>query len=506
MYHLDDKDVDRISRNAAENYKAPGEPMWEALRQTLEKEMPHEKEKKRRGLFLFFLLAGVLVAGSLLWFSVHKKAPVELATNKKINGSREVEKKNSSATVSSLKDNKSSSAVKDNKPGSGGSAFKNSSTEKVAAIKSSSEPEATVAKKDKILKPLNGNTAIASEDIQGNKIMEGNNRLVSRNNVNPQSVTAAFNLGKKQSTGSLPFNNNSSNSSKGNKQKDKNNSIVKEIDNKSLDEEVTDHKSNKLDTEVAADKSTVPVTTDIVADNNKPIAVDNADSAVKKTSDPEPEKKDIAKAADKKKKPASKVEKAFTLGITAGFDYTTVRFTYGDNAGYNLGITAGYQFTKNWSVNTGLIYTKKNYKLAGKDYFPPASYWTSYVDLQTVDGFCNMWEWPLLARYSFNSRNSGRFFVSTGLSSYFMKSQKYNYNYKTAAGPGNNSWTNDTDYNHYFSIIHLSAGFEKQFGKHLNWQIEPYAKLPIHGVGFGNIKMSSFGINFSVQYRQPVKR
>ncbi len=209
-----------------------------------------------------------------------------------------------------------------------------------------------------------------------------------------------------------------------------------------------------------------------------------------------------------KKKPASKIEKAFNIGIIAGIDYTTVRFKYGDHAGFNLGIMTGYQFSKNWSVYTGAIYTRKNYKLSGKDYNPPNSYWTSYVDLQTVDGYCNMWEVPLLARYTFNSTSNTRFFASTGLSSYFMKKQQYNYNYKTvpAGTQGTSSWTNNTDYNHLFSILHFSAGFEKQVGKHLNWQVEPYAKLPLHGLGFGDIKMSSFGINFSIQYRQPVKR
>jgi hypothetical protein len=75
-----------------------------------------------------------------------------------------------------------------------------------------------------------------------------------------------------------------------------------------------------------------------------------------------------------------------------------------------------------------------------------------------------------------------------------------------AGMPGTSSWTNNADYNHLFSILHFSAGVEKQIGKHLNWQVEPYAKLPLHGLGFGGIKLSSFGINFSIQYRQPVKR
>ena len=49
MYKPDDKDIDRLSRDAAEHYRAPAEPSWDALQQVLDKELPQEKEKKRRG-------------------------------------------------------------------------------------------------------------------------------------------------------------------------------------------------------------------------------------------------------------------------------------------------------------------------------------------------------------------------------------------------------------------------------------------------------------------------
>ena len=66
MYNPDDKDIDRLSREAAEHYHAPGTPSWETLRQTLDKELPQEKEKKRRGFLFFFLLfAGLSLAGNL---------------------------------------------------------------------------------------------------------------------------------------------------------------------------------------------------------------------------------------------------------------------------------------------------------------------------------------------------------------------------------------------------------------------------------------------------------
>ena len=71
MYQPDEKDIDRLSREAAEHYHAPGKPGWDALQQILDKELPEEEEKKRRGFFFFFLLLGVSLAGSGLWYGIH---------------------------------------------------------------------------------------------------------------------------------------------------------------------------------------------------------------------------------------------------------------------------------------------------------------------------------------------------------------------------------------------------------------------------------------------------
>ena len=45
MYKPDD-DIDDLSRNAAEHYKAPGAPSWDALEKVLDVELPKEEEKK----------------------------------------------------------------------------------------------------------------------------------------------------------------------------------------------------------------------------------------------------------------------------------------------------------------------------------------------------------------------------------------------------------------------------------------------------------------------------
>lgn len=203
-----------------------------------------------------------------------------------------------------------------------------------------------------------------------------------------------------------------------------------------------------------------------------------------------------------KKKNANR---GFFVGLTGGFDASTVNYTYASNAGYNIGGSLGYRFNKNWSVQTGAIYTRKNYKLKGEDFHAPKGSWISYYNIETVDGFCKMWDIPVIATYHFTGNENGNKFISVGTSSYFMKNENYNYLYYY----NNQQYTRSSNYNstdqHLFALLHLSAGIEKPIGKSFAAIIEPYAKIPFAGVGFGSIQLSSFGLNFSVQYRQPKK-
>ncbi len=200
-------------------------------------------------------------------------------------------------------------------------------------------------------------------------------------------------------------------------------------------------------------------------------------------------------------KPKSK--KGFFIGITGGFDESTVKYSYASNSGYNLGGELGYRINDRWSIQTGAIYTQKKYKLNGADFHPPKGSWVSYLNIETVEGYCKMWDIPIMATYHFKGNENGNGFVSLGTSSYFMKNENYDYliNYNNQAYTRNSNY-NSTD-QHLFALLHISAGIEKPIGKNITTIIEPYAKLPLSGVGFGNIQLSSFGLNFSVQYRQP---
>src|SRR5205823_11677399 len=166
----------------------------------------------------------------------------------------------------------------------------------------------------------------------------------------------------------------------------------------------------------------------------------------------------------------------------------------------NLGIEAEYSLSKRFSVQTGLLYTTKNYKLRGQDYHPPKGYWTNYVKLEDVTGTCKMWDIPVNIRYNAMIKKSSRIFVTTGLSSYLMKKKHYTYNYYYNGIPTTRRRAYDSGDMYWFSVLNISAGFEKTLSGKFSVQLEPFFKQPLTGVGFGSISLSTAGLYISLRY------
>ncbi len=541
MYKPDEKDIDRLSREAAEQYHAPGKPAWNALQQILDKELPQEEERKRRGFFFFFfLLLGLSLTGSVLWYGI------QVTKNKQHRAATAIKDKSTEAAISNR-----ATAVQALPPAapnhaaaqpSGSNAEKNGHTKNtdIIAGNNADGQDATAPLIDKTVGNTLNKTAPATQQISSvaQPVITTGNGVAAAAVLKSAHHTPANSHKKINGTVIISDRTLAAGSrktpGKNNWYKTTGNHYIPVTDNrfKAAKHGPKGKKTSQSfsNTEAAGDEITgsriaagskAGVSTKTTATqpgegaativSDPPLAADTAADKFTATHDASTvkaiavnEKNDSAKTEQNKK--TQKNNKAILIGLVGGLDISTVKFTHGDNAGYNLGLMTGYQFNRHWSAYTGIVYTKKNYKLDGSDYHPPTHYWTQYVKLQTVEGWCRMWELPVQIRYTFNPGTKSAYFVSTGLSSYFMKKQQYNYSYKNNMNQQlSAAWSNDSSFRHVFSILHLSAGFEKKLGRHMNWQIEPYAKIPLGGVGFGNIRLSSFGVNFSVQYRQRIR-
>jgi len=216
----------------------------------------------------------------------------------------------------------------------------------------------------------------------------------------------------------------------------------------------------------------------------------------------EPKKEQPAPPVAKKENKTPSVSKnRWEFGLAVAPDVSTVKFTHSQDPGSNIGLTIGYNISRRFQIQTGVFYTSKNYKSYGKDYHPPKGYWTDYVKLETVTGECNMWDVPVNLRYNIVPRQSSNFFASAGLSSYFMKKEDYDFFYYYNGNPVNRFRSYYTDTKHWFAVMNLSLGYERQMSKHVSLQAEPFFKQPLKGLGFVKVKLNSTGIYFSVKYK-----
>jgi hypothetical protein len=203
-------------------------------------------------------------------------------------------------------------------------------------------------------------------------------------------------------------------------------------------------------------------------------------------------KTDIKTAINKKEK---NNKGNFYAAVLLGADLSTVKLQTLSKPGISSGIKLGYNFRGKWSVETGVLYSMKSYYSDGK-YF---NYKVNpSIKINNVDGICHMIEIPLDIKFKFAQIKNHSFYTSVGMSSYLMKKEDYNYDYDWYGQPyyANKTYTNST--NNLFSIININFGYQHKLGKSSTYRIEPYSKIPIKGLGIGNLPITSFGLNFLI--------
>ncbi|MBC3785367.1 hypothetical protein [Spirosoma utsteinense] len=171
--------------------------------------------------------------------------------------------------------------------------------------------------------------------------------------------------------------------------------------------------------------------------------------------------------------------------------------------GTNVGLMLDYRLAPRWSVQAGLLRSTKVYKALPDDYDWPKA-WP--VIPESVDGRCNMLDISINIRYDvvLRPRSDGRlpdrWFVSGGATTYYIRQEDYVYNYPAHTYNVPKGWKGRTGWNG-FSQLNLSGGFERSFSRRLSWQVEPFVKVPLKGVGYFKIDLLSTGAFFSLRYK-----
>jgi hypothetical protein len=208
------------------------------------------------------------------------------------------------------------------------------------------------------------------------------------------------------------------------------------------------------------------------------------------------------------KKGGLHINRSLQLGVLVAPDFSSVNSVAGDRPGSSIGLTADYQFANRWYIGSGLLISRKNYAAAPQDYHAPESWLrtNNINNLDYVKGSFTMLEIPLNLRYDFSTTGNTLFFVSAGASSYVSTSENCSYYYNHFGS----QWVKAFQYpgrpGYLFSAIDLSAGVETGISNSLSLLIAPYMKLPSRNIGFGQVELSSFGINFALKFAPVLSR
>jgi len=197
---------------------------------------------------------------------------------------------------------------------------------------------------------------------------------------------------------------------------------------------------------------------------------------------------------------------ALSMAFTT--DLNSVSSIGNSKTGLSGGFGISYRISKGISAGTGIYYSQKKYTSDRNSYYTkekPFSSWASYS--RRIDADCKVIDIPLNMSVLLNKTKKTGITASAGLSSYIMLSEKYNFIYTpTLLYPSTGrEYTIKNANKHIMSIVNLSVGIEKPIGKQSSIVIQPYAKLPLSGIGQGETELKSFGVGFQLNYSMKKK-
>jgi hypothetical protein len=190
----------------------------------------------------------------------------------------------------------------------------------------------------------------------------------------------------------------------------------------------------------------------------------------------------------------------FYAGIVGGAGISNVKERWAGRPDIGAGILAGYRISKKVRVEAGLLLDKKYYSSEGQYMNTSKLSLPPNTKVEDVKGNCSMFELPLSVTFDFASTATRRWYAGAGISSYLMKNEDYKYIYFYGStgqrAEHSRSYTNSTQ--NWLSVFQLSAGYVKALGKTIDLRVEPYVKIPVKGLGIGQLPVLSTGIQVGI--------
>lgn len=193
----------------------------------------------------------------------------------------------------------------------------------------------------------------------------------------------------------------------------------------------------------------------------------------------------------------------WSIGLVTAPDLNGVGAFQNYKIAWEVGGQVYYQLSDRWRLSSGVLYAKKAYTANGEDYSPPEGYWqhtTNGVIPEEVDAQCGIIDIPVNITYTWNPQSRFRFITSAGLSSYIILNEDYQYTFGNYGyGTGYNQWSTDENSASWMGMFNLSTGMEWGLRRGWVFGVEPYVKIPLKEIGFGQVQLTGAGMFLSLR-------
>jgi len=188
----------------------------------------------------------------------------------------------------------------------------------------------------------------------------------------------------------------------------------------------------------------------------------------------------------------------FALGVIASSDFNGVNSAFQQTRiGGNFGATFSVTFAKKWTISTGATYDIKPY-LTNFD-----NYHTAYkfpTQPSSVNADCRMLDIPININYQVYHQRANSVTVGTGLSSYFMLREDYQFNYADSYATGPAHYTVINKNRNILSVLNLDVTYTHQINSKFGVTVQPYTKVPLSNVGYSQVKLQSTGVALGINW------
>lgn len=191
----------------------------------------------------------------------------------------------------------------------------------------------------------------------------------------------------------------------------------------------------------------------------------------------------------------------FSVGFSMSPDFSTVgSFSNFNDPGFKVGASVEYNVSQSFGISAGVVYSTVRYTAGKGEYTLPYGYWTNGITPNETLARCVLIDIPINFKYNFIHFDRSRLYATAGISSYIMLNEEYSFNYDRNEPSLVQGWSGKTGTRHWMSNGSLSVGYEFDLTPALSIRAEPFIKVPLREVGWGNVKLYSTGTFISLNY------